>query len=38
MLTFMNDGTPQVQHSLVDMRPQKRMAELCSMTGVKLIT
>ncbi|CAJ1956112.1 unnamed protein product [Sphenostylis stenocarpa] len=28
----------QVQHSLVDMRPQKRMAELCQHTGVKLIT
>ncbi|XP_058773715.1 flagellar radial spoke protein 5-like [Vicia villosa] len=28
----------QVQHSLVDMRPQQRMAELCQLTGVKLIT
>lgn len=28
----------QVQHSLVDMRPQSRMAELCNVTGVKLIT
>lgn len=28
----------QVQHSLVDMRPQQRMAELCQHTGVKLIT
>ncbi|XP_047341209.1 LOW QUALITY PROTEIN: flagellar radial spoke protein 5 [Impatiens glandulifera] len=28
----------QVQHSLVDMRPQQRMAELCKLTGVKLIT
>ncbi|KAK7402076.1 hypothetical protein VNO78_14051 [Psophocarpus tetragonolobus] len=28
----------QVQHSLVDMRPQQRMAELCQLTGIKLIT
>lgn len=28
----------QVQHSVVDMRPQQRMAELCWQTGVKLIT
>lgn len=28
----------QVQHSVVDMRPQQRMAELCQQTGVKLIT
>ncbi|CAL5200657.1 unnamed protein product [Lathyrus oleraceus] len=28
----------QVQHSIVDMRPQQRMAELCHLTGVKLIT
>ncbi|MQM12135.1 hypothetical protein Taro_045048 [Colocasia esculenta] len=28
----------QVQHSIVDMRPQQRMAELCQFTGVKLIT
>ncbi|XP_058779712.1 flagellar radial spoke protein 5-like isoform X3 [Vicia villosa] len=28
----------QVQHSLVDMRPQQKMAELCQLTGVKLIT
>lgn len=28
----------QVQHSVVDMRPQQRMAELCQLTGVKLIT
>ncbi|GJX56930.1 flagellar radial spoke protein 5 [Tanacetum coccineum] len=28
----------QVQHSLVNMRPQQRMAELCQLTGVKLIT
>lgn len=28
----------QVQHSIVDMRPQQSMAELCQQTGVKLIT
>ncbi|CAH8306370.1 unnamed protein product [Eruca vesicaria subsp. sativa] len=28
----------QVQHSIVDMRPQQRMAQLCELTGVKLIT
>ncbi|MED6205240.1 hypothetical protein PIB30_016033 [Stylosanthes scabra] len=28
----------QVQHSIVDMRPQQRMAELCQLSGVKLIT
>ncbi|XP_065867287.1 flagellar radial spoke protein 5-like isoform X2 [Euphorbia lathyris] len=28
----------QVQHSIVDMRPQPKMAELCQLTGVKLIT
>ncbi|KAL9272502.1 putative oxidoreductase, chloroplastic [Drosera capensis] len=28
----------QVQHSIVDMRPQKKMAELCRLTGVQLIT
>lgn len=28
----------QVQHSIIDMRPQQRMAELCQLTGVKLIT
>ncbi|KAF6172026.1 hypothetical protein GIB67_029444 [Kingdonia uniflora] len=28
----------QVQHSIVDMRPQQGMAELCQLTGVKLIT
>ncbi|CAA7405375.1 unnamed protein product [Spirodela intermedia] len=28
----------QVQHSIVDMRPQRRMAELCQLSGVKLIT
>ncbi|CAI5974230.1 unnamed protein product, partial [Closterium sp. NIES-64] len=29
---------PQVQHSLVDMRPQQQMAQLCALTGVQLIT
>ncbi|XP_059627429.1 flagellar radial spoke protein 5 isoform X2 [Cornus florida] len=28
----------QVQHSIVDMRPQQKMSELCQLTGVKLIT
>lgn len=28
----------QVQHSIVDMRPQQKMAELCQLTGIKLIT
>ncbi|XP_074268175.1 putative oxidoreductase At1g06690, chloroplastic isoform X2 [Silene latifolia] len=28
----------QVQHSIVDMRPQQKMAELCQEKGVKLIT
>ncbi|KAI4322396.1 hypothetical protein L6164_022098 [Bauhinia variegata] len=28
----------QVQHSIVDMRPQQKMAEFCQLTGVKLIT
>ncbi|XP_031110835.1 flagellar radial spoke protein 5 isoform X1 [Ipomoea triloba] len=28
----------QVQHSIVDMRPQQKMAELCQLSGVKLIT
>lgn len=28
----------QVQYSVVDTRPQKKMAELCQLTGVKLIT
>ncbi|KAL6202855.1 hypothetical protein ACLB2K_026559 [Fragaria x ananassa] len=28
----------QVQHSVVDMRPQQQMADLCELTGVKLIT
>ncbi|XP_076921119.1 putative oxidoreductase At1g06690, chloroplastic [Bidens hawaiensis] len=39
---ILENGIPvvsnQVQHSLVDMRPQQRMAELCQLTGVKLIT
>ena len=28
----------QVQYSVVDSRPRKRMAELCQQSGVKLIT
>ncbi|KAH7289096.1 hypothetical protein KP509_31G057400 [Ceratopteris richardii] len=28
----------QVQYSIVDTRPQKKMAEVCKLTGVKLIT
>ncbi|RCV10737.1 hypothetical protein SETIT_2G132600v2 [Setaria italica] len=39
---ILENGIPvvsnQVQHSIVDMRPQQRMAELCQLTGVKLIT
>ncbi|BAH94718.1 flagellar radial spoke protein 5 [Oryza sativa Japonica Group] len=39
---ILENGIPivsnQVQHSIVDMRPQRRMAELCQLTGVKLIT
>ncbi|XP_044482697.1 flagellar radial spoke protein 5 isoform X1 [Mangifera indica] len=39
---ILENGIPvvsnQVQHSIVDMRPQQRMAELCELTGVKLIT
>ncbi|XP_047052340.1 flagellar radial spoke protein 5-like isoform X1 [Lolium rigidum] len=39
---ILENGIPivsnQVQHSIVDMRPQKKMAELCQLTGVKLIT
>ncbi|KAL2612241.1 hypothetical protein R1flu_023933 [Riccia fluitans] len=39
---ILENGIPivsnQVQHSLVDMRPQARMSELCQLTGVKLIT
>ncbi|XP_051113596.1 flagellar radial spoke protein 5 isoform X1 [Andrographis paniculata] len=39
---ILENGIPvvsnQVQHSIVDMRPQQRMADLCQLTGVKLIT
>ncbi|KAL9171413.1 hypothetical protein ABFS82_04G206900 [Erythranthe guttata] len=39
---ILENGIPvvsnQVQHSIVDMRPQQRMAKLCQLTGVKLIT
>ncbi|XP_062198883.1 flagellar radial spoke protein 5-like isoform X1 [Phragmites australis] len=39
---ILENGIPvvsnQVQHSIVDMRPQQRIAELCQLTGVKLIT
>lgn len=39
---ILENGIPvvsnQVQHSIVDMRPQQKMAELCQQTGVKLIT
>lgn len=39
---ILENGIPvvsnQVQHSIVDMRPQQRMAQLCELTGVKLIT
>ncbi|KAK9122744.1 hypothetical protein Sjap_012346 [Stephania japonica] len=39
---ILENGIPvvsnQVQYSVVDMRPQQRMAELCQLTGVKLIT
>ncbi|KAK4741911.1 hypothetical protein SAY87_025499 [Trapa incisa] len=39
---ILENGIPvvsnQVQHSIVDMRPQQKMAELCNLTGVKLIT
>ncbi|XP_078447567.1 LOW QUALITY PROTEIN: flagellar radial spoke protein 5-like [Wolffia australiana] len=39
---ILENGIPivsnQVQHSVVDMRPQQRMAELCQLSGVKLIT
>ncbi|KAJ7566249.1 hypothetical protein O6H91_02G094300 [Diphasiastrum complanatum] len=39
---ILDSGIPivsnQVQHSLVDMRPQTLMAELCQVAGVKLIT
>ncbi|KAM1310072.1 hypothetical protein ACFX2H_006686 [Malus domestica] len=36
IITFIQRN--QVQHSIVDMRPQQKMAELCQLTGVKLIT
>ncbi|KAG9145042.1 hypothetical protein Leryth_018333 [Lithospermum erythrorhizon] len=39
---ILENGIPvvsnQVQHSIIDMRPQQKMAELCQLTGVKLIT
>ncbi|VFQ94164.1 unnamed protein product [Cuscuta campestris] len=39
---ILENGIPvvsnQVQHSIVDMRPQQKMAELCLQFGVKLIT
>ncbi|XP_019199294.1 PREDICTED: flagellar radial spoke protein 5 [Ipomoea nil] len=39
---ILENGIPivsnQVQHSIVDMRPQQKMAELCQLSGVKLIT
>ncbi|KAJ4776224.1 Voltage-gated potassium channel subunit beta-2 [Rhynchospora pubera] len=39
---ILENGIPvvsnQVQHSIVDMWPQQRMAELCQLTGVQLIT
>ncbi|KAM0939688.1 putative oxidoreductase [Dioscorea sansibarensis] len=39
---ILENGIPivsnQVQHSILDMRPQQRMAELCQLTGVKFIT
>ncbi|PPR99592.1 hypothetical protein GOBAR_AA21067 [Gossypium barbadense] len=39
---ILENGIPvvsnQVQHSIVDMRPQQKMTELCLLTGVKLIT
>ncbi|KAL8501195.1 hypothetical protein ACS0TY_020664 [Phlomoides rotata] len=39
---ILENGIPvvsnQVQHSIVDMRPQQKMAELCQHFGVKLIT
>ncbi|PKU86321.1 flagellar radial spoke protein 5-like [Dendrobium catenatum] len=39
---ILENGIPivsnQVQHSVIDMRPQQKMAELCQQTGVKLIT
>ncbi|GLT51320.1 hypothetical protein SLA2020_247390 [Shorea laevis] len=39
---ILENGIPvvsnQVQHSIVDMRPQQKMVELCQLTGVKFIT
>ncbi|XP_020597738.1 flagellar radial spoke protein 5 isoform X1 [Phalaenopsis equestris] len=39
---ILENGIPivsnQVQHSVIDMRPQQKMAELCRRTGVQLIT
>ncbi|GLU19222.1 hypothetical protein SLE2022_354830 [Rubroshorea leprosula] len=39
---ILENGIPivsnQVQHSIVDMRPQRKMVELCQLSGVKLIT
>eukprot|EP00271_Cylindrocystis_brebissonii_P010297 TRINITY_DN26456_c0_g1_i1.p1 TRINITY_DN26456_c0_g1~~TRINITY_DN26456_c0_g1_i1.p1 ORF type:complete len:410 (+),score=48.15 TRINITY_DN26456_c0_g1_i1:31-1230(+) len=39
---ILGNGIPivsnQVQHSMVDMRPQQQMRELCALTGVKLLT
>ncbi|XP_042477006.1 flagellar radial spoke protein 5-like [Macadamia integrifolia] len=39
---ILENGIPvvsnQVQHSIIDMRPQQRMSELCELYGVKLIT
>ncbi|PKU66303.1 flagellar radial spoke protein 5 [Dendrobium catenatum] len=39
---ILENGIPvvsnQVQHSVIDMRPQRKMAELCGLTGVQLIT
>ncbi|GER30645.1 NAD(P)-linked oxidoreductase superfamily protein [Striga asiatica] len=39
---ILDNGIPvvsnQVQHSIVDMRPQQSMAKLCELKGVKLIT
>ncbi|PIA39248.1 hypothetical protein AQUCO_02700436v1, partial [Aquilegia coerulea] len=39
---ILENGIPvvsnQVQHSIVDMRPQQKMEELCQHTGVELIT
>ncbi|KAI0519742.1 hypothetical protein KFK09_007201 [Dendrobium nobile] len=39
---ILENGIPvvsnQVQHSVIDMRPQRKMAELCRLTGVQLLT